>query len=215
MSKKTRTPFPVHDDVDRALLQVHKAACKLVMIAATNRYTPYAIKAAEALADLGSMAAVPAASVIEQIPWDSRRRLLATVLRDIPPPLFCLDPFLILRESRRLILPRRSGPLPRRRPGSCDCARTRGANGWGRWWSSSTGSRPRRARRPPGDRDRRRGAPAHTPCCFVVGPPASDDHAHQQPRLDAYTPRRRPDGPVDGQGVRSNDRPTGADRGHG
>jgi hypothetical protein len=96
MSKKSTTPFPIHDDVDRALLQVYRAACKLVMIAATNRYTPYAVKAAEALTDLGSMAAVPVASVIEQIPWESRRRLMATVLRDIPPLMFCLDVPLIL-----------------------------------------------------------------------------------------------------------------------
>ena len=215
MSKKTRTPFPIHDDVDRAVLQVHKAACKLVMIAATNRYTPYAIKAAEALADLGSMAAVPAASVIEQIPWDSRRRLLATVLRDIPPPLFCLDPFLILARVAATDPSEEVRAAAEETSGILNCARTRGANGWGRWWSSSTGSPPRRARRPPGDRDRRRGAPgAYTvllrrraPCLGRPCPSATSPAA--------YTPRRRPDGPVDGQSVRSNDRHTGADRGHG
>ncbi len=96
MSKKSTAPFPIHDDVDRALLQVYRAACKLIAIAVTNSYTPYAVKAAEALTDLGSMASVPVASIIEQIPCESRRRLLATVLRDISPLKYSFDVPLIL-----------------------------------------------------------------------------------------------------------------------
>jgi len=44
MSKKRRTPFPIKDDVDRALLQVHKAACKLVLIAGAHHDSGYAIR---------------------------------------------------------------------------------------------------------------------------------------------------------------------------
>jgi hypothetical protein len=90
MGKKARTPFPINDDVDRALLQVHKAACTLVEIAAARRDVDYVIKAARALADLGTMAAVPVAAVIDQIPSAARRRMMVNLLRDIPP-FFGLD----------------------------------------------------------------------------------------------------------------------------
>lgn len=47
--------------------------------------TPDAIKAADALAGLGSLAAVPVAAVLERIPSEPRRLMLVELLRDIPP----------------------------------------------------------------------------------------------------------------------------------
>lgn len=95
MARKSRTPFPIDDDVDRALLQVHKAACKLVVLAAARRDADSAVKAARALADLGSLAAVPVAAVIEQIPSEARRLMMVNLLRDIPPT-FGLEVFTAL-----------------------------------------------------------------------------------------------------------------------
>ena len=97
MSKKSRTPFPSHPDVDRALLQVHKAVCKLVTIAATNPGPLLASEAMTALRDLGTMAALPVAVVIDQIPWASRRALLVNLLREIPPPCNLEIPMNLMR----------------------------------------------------------------------------------------------------------------------
>jgi hypothetical protein len=87
MGKRSKTPFPINDDVDRALLQVHRAVCKMVLIAAVDRDTELAVKAATALGDLGAMSAGPVAAVIEQIPWAPRRLLMVHQLREIPPTL--------------------------------------------------------------------------------------------------------------------------------
>ena len=87
MARKRKTPFPIDDDVDRALLQVHRAACKLAMIAGASPGTGQALKAAEALRDLGSLAGPPVAASIEHIPSEARRLLMLTALREIPPIL--------------------------------------------------------------------------------------------------------------------------------
>lgn len=97
MSKKRKTPFPINDDVDRAQLQVHRAICKLVVIAGGHGAEDYANKAAEALCNLGAQAALPLASVIEQIPSPKRRRQMVIQFREIPPHLGP-DVWLILRR---------------------------------------------------------------------------------------------------------------------
>jgi hypothetical protein len=97
MSKKSSTPFPVHDDVDRALLQAKKAVCTLVTIAASNPGPLLASDAMTALRDLGTMAALPVAAVIEQIPWASRRLMLVDLLQEIPPPCNLEVPMYVMR----------------------------------------------------------------------------------------------------------------------
>jgi hypothetical protein len=90
MSKKRRTPFPIFDEVDRIRLKVYKAVCELVMIADTSTDEGLAERGVEALVDLGSLASVPLATVIEQIPSARRRLRMVVSLRDIPPE-FRLD----------------------------------------------------------------------------------------------------------------------------
>lgn len=86
--KKPRLPFPLPDnEVTRAQRQIHRAVCKLVTIAGGHGDDHYARQAAEALCDLGSQAALPLASVIEQIPSPERRRRMVIQLREIPPYL--------------------------------------------------------------------------------------------------------------------------------
>jgi hypothetical protein len=87
MGKRSKTPFPIKDDVDRALLQVHRAVWKMVLIAAADPDTGLAGKAAMALGDLGALVAGPVAAIVEQIPSASRRLLLVQQLRMIPPTL--------------------------------------------------------------------------------------------------------------------------------
>ena len=77
-----------------ALLQVHKAACNLVMIAATHPDTELAVKAATALGDLGAGGS-PGGHGHRAIPWAQRRLLMVHQLRDIPPVLG-LDVSLVL-----------------------------------------------------------------------------------------------------------------------
>jgi hypothetical protein len=90
MSRKRKTPFPIFDDVDRIKLKVYKAICELVLIAGASKDEAIAARAVEALVDLGSLASVPLAAVIEQVPSAQRRLRMVVALRDIPPE-FGLD----------------------------------------------------------------------------------------------------------------------------
>ncbi len=85
MSKKNRAARPASDDVDRAFTEAGRAVVKLVAIAAAHPDPELASKAARALEELGSMPAVPLVVAIEQIPWESRRLMLMTLLRDVSP----------------------------------------------------------------------------------------------------------------------------------
>jgi hypothetical protein len=90
MSRKRKTPFPIFDEVDEVRLKVYKAVCELIMIAGASKDEAIAARAVEALVDLGSLAAVPLAAVIEQVPSARRRLRMVVALRDIPPE-FGLD----------------------------------------------------------------------------------------------------------------------------
>src|SRR5689334_23017854 len=54
------------------------------MIAGASRDEAIAARAVEALVDLGSLASVPLAAVIEQVPSARRRLRMVVALRDIP-----------------------------------------------------------------------------------------------------------------------------------
>lgn len=86
MTSKKRVSLKLPaSDVTRAQRQIHRAVCKIVMIAGGHRDDSYAMEAAEALCNLGSQAALPLAYVIEKIPSAERRRRMVIQLREIPP----------------------------------------------------------------------------------------------------------------------------------